>query len=215
MGRRGRPRTANSELRENNYRQDGKYVMTNGLKPWHERIVDFMVLQPNAKIVDIARQFDVTPQWIGQLIKTDAFEEYYNTRMSKHQDIMHTTIINKMQGVAVKAFDKMAEKLDEKDLSFSAAREAADLTLKGLGYTSNGSGVNVNVGKAQQASVTINVESEAVRRARERIQARMVENGKQIQRDEDNYSYVTAALEVPSESIEIEDAIDVTPTDED
>ena len=209
LARRGRPRTASDEVREAGYKDEkGNYALTGGLKPWHERIVDFMLLNPNAKIVDIARSFGVTPQWIGQLIKTDAFVAYYKDVMAEQQGHIHTTIVAKSQGVAIKALDKMAEVLDKEDVSFGVARDSAKLALEACGFIGNrATGVNVNMGNGQGQTVSITVGKSVFEEARERILARQKENSEKQQFDGTNYQHVTSSMEIQGEAREIEDAV--------
>lgn len=206
----GRPRTADDDLRENNYHDaNGRYVLSGGLKPWHARIVDYMILNPHAKIVDIAQSFGVTSVWVGKLIKTDAFREYYNRRMIDHQDLIGTTIVAKMQSVAVKALDKMADKIDKEALTFGQVKDAVDTTLKGLGYTSNGAGMNVNVKPGGE--VTVAIGSDVVAAARQKLAARMRENTEQLTTNPDAYTRVTSSLELKAS--DVEDAVIISSED--
>lgn len=211
---RGRPRTAEDELRQNGYKDGkGRYQLADGLKHWHTRVVDYMIFHPEAKIKDLAEAFDVSPQWMGQLLKADSFKEYYCMRMEEHQSSVSVAIVSKMQGVAVKALDKMNDKLDAKDISFGQVKEAAELSLKSLGYTAQG-GINVavhNQGKGQ-TNVMVAVPSSAVEKARKRIEARMKENGDKIEHDKDNYVAVTSSLEKGIE--DVEDAVILSPDDD-
>lgn len=198
---RGRPSSATQEQKDNNYcNTDGTYALTDGLKPWHTRIVDFMIQKPNAKIVDIAKEFDVTPQWIGKLIKTDAFREYYSTRLEDHQAFVSVNLVAKMQGVAVSAIDKMAEKIDKEAVTIGQLKDVAEMSLKGLGFMqANSMSVTVN----QQNNMTaIPVNSDVLARARERLAEKMRENSKVIEHDSSKYSSVTSSLDINVEDIE-------------
>lgn len=209
---RGRPTTATHLEKARNYRdEEGRYALPDGLKPWHMRIVDFMLLNPHAKIVDIAENFRVTPEWMGQLMKTDAFVEYYRQRMAEHQSLIGVMVVQKMQSVASKSLDVMSEKLDKGELTFGQVKEAAELALKGLGYTSNVAPMQVNVNTGNGGETTVTVESDMVSRARAKLRARMKENSEDLSHDPDNFRNVTASLEVGYE--EVEDAV-VIPTDD-
>ncbi len=203
---RGRPRIAADDVRANGYKNEaGRDVLSNGLKPWHERVVDFMVMNPHAKIVDIANAFGVTPVWVGRLLKTDAFVSYYKARMSDHQDVIGQQIVHKMQSVAVKALDKMAEKLVGGDLTFGQVKDAVDTTLKGLGYTSNVGATHVNVQASGHVQATVMVQADAVARAREKLSAHMKENTKMLESGEqttDDYQQVTSSMDLG-----VEDAV--------
>lgn len=197
---RGRPRSADPVLRANNYRdENGRYQVTE-LKPWHERIVDYMIFNPHAKIVDVATAFGVTPVWVGQLMKTDAFREYYTKRMAEHQGLIGEAIIAKMQGVAVKALDVVAKKLDSPNVDFEMAKDAAALTLKGLGYTSqHRTGVTVNIPSGSSAAVL--VDKSIMDRAREKMAAKAAQNMESLEHDKMNYQRVTASLDRGHEDI--------------
>jgi len=194
---RGRPRTASNALRSNNYQDSsGKYVLTGGLKPWHERIVDYMVLNPHAKIVDVALAFGVTSVWVGRLIKTDAFRTYYDKRMIEHQGLIGTTIVSKMQSVAVKALDKISDKIDSGEVPFGQLKDTMDVALKGLGYTANGAGVSVNVANVKNSQTNVYVAADVVAQAREKLKDKMKENTAQIEADPDAYQAVTSAMDL-------------------
>ena len=203
---RGRPRTADPTLRDNNYRdENGRYQLTE-LKPWHERIVDFMLMNPGAKKVDIARAFDVSPQWVGQLTMSDSFIEYYRSRVGRHEELVHTQTITQLQSVATKALGRISEHLDSKDVSFGAAKEAASLALKSLKYIDDGGqGVSIRTNGGQ---VVVAVTSDVVARAREKMKQRAEEASRTIEHDPDAYQQVTSSMSIRQE--DIPDAIEIS-----
>lgn len=210
--KRGRNRTALPELRENGYRDaDGRYQLSDGLQPWHRRIVDHMLLNPNSKIKDVAEAFEVTPQWMGQVLKTDAFREYYTMRMEEHQGFMHAQVVSKVQGVAIKSLDELGEKLDKSELSFTQLRDTADMALKSLGFGSQQGGVSVQVPGGQESETLIAVRSTTVRRAREAWQKRNAEKG-EIETDQADYEHITAAMEKTPD--QVDDAVLLPNSDE-
>lgn len=202
----GRPQIASDELRDNFYRDEGNVrQLVTPLKPWHERIVDYMLLNPNSKVVDLARAFSVTVPWMSMLLRTDSFREYYSQRMEKHRENVSLQIISKMQGVAVKAIDKMAEKLDTQDMPMSEVRETANMAVKALGYGATPGGVRVNVQTGKDGMVAVAVSSDTIAKAREAHARMRQENSKQIEHDPNEYRHVTAAMDVSPG--EIEDAV--------
>lgn len=199
--RRGRNKSAPPQLRLNNYRdENGQYQLSDGLQPWHERVVDFMISHPHAKIKELAEFFGVSPQWMGMLIKTDAFITYKNARMQDHQENVSSEIVTKMQAVAVKSLEQLDKVLDNEP-SFSQVRDAASMALKGLGYTDNKNGPNVVVNPAGEGNTTVVVQTSTIARAREK----WVENLNDVPEQgggKEDYEYVTAA-----KMVEIEDAV--------
>ena len=199
---RGRPRTASVALRNNNYRDEkGHYQLAGGLKYWHTRVVDVMLINPHMKVVDLAKQFSVSPEWMGMLLKSDAFIEYYNQRMSRHQGHLHTEIIHKMQNLASMSLDKLEKHLQSPTATFGQTKEAASLVLGSLGYTGGSSKVSVAVTPGQQGSVEVSVSSEILQRAQQKVRLHMQQNTKEIELDKDAYQQVTSSLEVNAEDI--------------
>ena len=202
---RGRPRTAMPELRNNNYRdEDGRYQLSEGLKPWHERIVDFMVARPSAKIVDIAREFGTSPQWIGQLLKTDAFIEYYKIRMSSYKETVDVQVVAKLQGLALASLDGMVDKVNDTKapLSFGQLKDTADLSLRALGYTAQPGGVNLTLHNEKNTTVIASTH-EAVNKARQKMLEVM--KAQTQTSDPANYRQVTASLEKSYQDVEVEE----------
>lgn len=213
LGKRGRNRSAPPKLRLNGYRDEhGRYQLSDGLQPWHERVVDWMLANPQAKIKDVAEAFNVTPQWMGQLLKTDAFRVYYNERMETHRQEVHQQVVHKLQAVTTAALDGMQEKLQEEDVSFNQLRESAELGLKGLGYTGHGAGgvnINLNGNGTQDQVVSVRVSSSALERAREAWKKKIAETDGE-EEDEarhERHRYVTSSLEATLDEVEVEDAV--------
>lgn len=202
----GRPRSAQPELRDNNYRdENGRYQLTE-LKPWHERIVDYMLLNPEAKRVDVARAFKVTPEWVGQLLKTDAFIAYYNRRMEAHGQHIQQEVVRKMQGAAVAGVEKITERINHDQMSNRELNEATGLMLKGLGM--GGDRVSVTVpGGGGNTMVQVNVGAEALERAR---QAWLEKNkdGPKPEAALEDYKNVTSAMEAGYDQVQAEGEIE-------
>jgi len=206
---RGRFRIASEEQRDRNYRdENGQYQLVDGLQPWHRRIVDFMVANPAAKIVDIADFFCVTPVWIGILIKTDAFREYYGSRMEEHQGQVGKEIISKLQGVATESLDQLYTKLKSPTVKFDQVEKVASMAVKALGH---GQGPSLTI--KSEGPVQVHVNSDLLDSAREKMRKHMKENTKTIEHSPAEYEHVTAALELDGKQVEdailIEDAKEI------
>jgi len=212
---RGRPRTASDETRLNNYKDpNGHYNLTAGLKPWHERVVDCMLLNPSYNRTKLAQEFNVTPEWMGSLLNSDAFKEYCNARMEAHQRLGSTTIVSKMQGVASRALDKLDEKLQTKDLPAAEVREIAKLSLQSLGFGPTAAGVKVQVGMHNQQTTMnfVGVNAEAVEKARQEIARTRELNTERVAKGSEDFSFVTQSLQPQPEAVE--DAIVIRSYDE-
>lgn len=198
---RGRPRTADADLRNNKYRdENGQYQLSEGLKPWHERLVDYLLLHPHAKTVDVARFFHVSPVWAGELMATDAFKEYYSRRMQEHQRFVSVSIVSKMQGLAAKAMDKVAEKLDSGDVPMGQALEAVTIATRGLGFGLAGAGgVRVQIDSNSKGPVFIGVSSQVIEQARKDME---LQRQTPTTAPAEAYREVTQSLEMMPEQYE-------------
>ena len=99
----------------------------------HQAIMDYLMAHPNERLQDVARHFDYTPQWLSQIIHSDAFQ----TMLRERQDgVFHHTVLplrEKMMATAHIAIDKLNELLP----TVADARTARDITegmLDRLGF---------------------------------------------------------------------------------
>lgn len=203
----GRKRKVSDEVRDNGYRDaEGKAQVTE-LKPWHERIVDYMLTNPSAKIVDLAEVFGVSPQWMGQLMQTDMFKQYYSERMGAYRDFMHERIVTGMQETAVKGIDTLHSKMSV--MSPTEAMQATELMLKGLGIVNRpGAGpvVQINNQGGGQMNV-LRASPQALERAKKKWQEQNAQ-GPEEGLDEGLYMQVTSDLKIPEpEGDEVIDAV--------
>lgn len=192
--------------------ETGQYVIKK-IAPWHERLVDYMLLNPHAKMDDLAKEFKVTPQWVSGLLRTDAFKAYYHKRMETHQQAITDAVINRTASVANKALDKVAEKLEEKNLPLSELRSTAEMAIRALGYGAprggQALGVQVNVNQHGAALPVMSVPTNVVEDARNRMASQRNINTAAVAETTDEYMRVTASMQVTPESVAegVEDAV--------
>lgn len=210
---RGRPPTTTDADRARNYQDANGNYSLGQLKPWHTRVVDYMIAHPAAKIKDIAEAFGVSKEWMGRLMKSDSFREYYERRMTDHQDLVSVEIVSKMQTVATKALEEVSKRIEHGEVSGEFLLDSADLALKGLGYTAPRQGVAVNVKNGDNTTTVVAVEASAVEKARAKLQQNMRLNSATMRNDPDNYTNVTASME--ANAPEIEDAVVLRDDDSD
>lgn len=99
----------------------------------HDTIMDFMLVNPTAKLSEIAAQFDVTQAWLSCIIHSDAFR----IRLAKKQeDLFNGTVMplrEKVVGIAHLAVDRLGEKV-EKSEDANFLHETTDMLLHRLGW---------------------------------------------------------------------------------
>lgn len=195
-------------IRENNYKDaNGRYHLS-GLKHWHIQIVDYLLVNPSATNKDIAKFFNVHPQWVGSVRNADAFQEYYAKRMETHQSFVSEELVSKMQGLASRALDKMVEKIDADAVSVSQLQTAADMSLKALGYGAK----PVTINSTGSGTVNVmSVSSETLEAARAKMHARRKANSEALGQNPADYQHVTAALDISPG--DVEDAVEVPRND--
>lgn len=194
LRQRGRPRAASDEVRERNYRtEDGKYAFAEGLRFWHQRVVDVMLLEPNLKIKELAERLNVSPQWMGTLLKSDAFKEYYTDRLREHRALTTEVMMSKIAGTTMAALDAMAKKINGGDVPLAALTDAVEVGTRALGFGQKG-GAPVQVTTNGPTMVLVGANEAAITKAREQLAARRAA----VEHSDAGYSYVTASLEGPN-----------------
>ena len=130
---------------------------------------------------------------------TDAFRSYYSDRMTEHQNLVSQEIVSKLQRVATKALDRLADRLDVADVADTA--DVAEMTLKSLGYTSQ---VKVNVNDNRKQTSVVYISPQAYENARQKM-LEVQQSKDTSQHDAEAWRHVTASLD--REIGEIEDAV--------
>ena len=99
--------------------------------------MDYMLANPGVSLGQIAAAFNYTQPWLSCIIHSDAFQALLR---EKQGTIFHHTVIpirEKMLGVASRALDRVADRLEtENDLSTLA--RTAEGVLDRLGFGSKG-----------------------------------------------------------------------------
>ena len=72
-----------------------------------------MLADPSLRQNDLAKHFGLSATWISIMINSDAFKERMRERKAELVDpVLKATLDEKILGVANRAFDKLAERLD-------------------------------------------------------------------------------------------------------
>lgn len=103
----------------------------------HEAILNWMLLNPEQPLYRCAQEFGVTQAWLSVVINSDLFQQ----RLAERQDgVFEGTVLTlrqKLAGVAECAVERLGEKVSQSnDPAFLL--QAADKTLKALGYGGGG-----------------------------------------------------------------------------
>jgi hypothetical protein len=150
------------------------------LEPWHENLIDWLIMNPHTSRKDCAAYFDISYTWLSMVINSDLFKERLAARQERQADLVSRTVIGQAQAVAEQSLELLSDRLSQDEivqLPTAEVREIAALSLKtiGLGGAPAGSG-----GPAINAGVVnvLSVDGEVLERARSKMretQANVVE----------------------------------------
>jgi len=131
----------------------------------HQAMIDFLAAYPEASVREVASRFDISPVRVRQLLQSDLFQFKLAER---REEVFERTLSlrEKTEAAAHLALDKLTESLEIADSpEFQLA--AADKLLGKLGYGGKGPAITVN--SSDGSPVQVNVGSETLQAARQRI----------------------------------------------
>jgi len=142
--------------------------MIKRLDPWHEKLIDWLILHPERPRRECAEAFGVTYVWLSMVINSDIFRERLAERHAKHADLISRSVIDQAQAVAEQSLEVISERLEAKrdSMPVSEVREIASLALRTLGLSGSAAGpagINANTVNI------LSVDGAALERARARM----------------------------------------------
>lgn len=143
---------------------------------WYSAIADHMIRNPGCQIQDIAAALNKRPTTISMIINTDLFRTYLSQRKAAWTAEHDYALRSRLTEVAVKGLDIIKEVLDKKSdqIPLQRVAEITASSLDRLGYApSSGPQVVVNTGAVDARTQTLNVSSNVLLEAREKM--RLVE----------------------------------------
>lgn len=131
--------------------------------PWHYALADFLVLNPDLPLREVARNFGKTAAWLSQVIHTDAFQDLWARRRNEHFARASATVTQKVEVMTDLAVDGIINQLETlgDNMSLKDLTEVAQLGLKTQGAVA-----------APAVANTVNVlvgDAAALERAREKL----------------------------------------------
>lgn len=100
----------------------------------HDRIIDFMLANPEATNREVAAQFGFQPQSISIIINSDAFQARYTKRKTELIDpILAASIESRLKVLAAVSAEIVAEQLELNRTDKKFALEVLQASTKGLG----------------------------------------------------------------------------------
>lgn len=113
----------------------------------HKAMVDMIISNPWISQAEIARNFGYTEGWVSQVIASDAFQAYMETRKGELIDPhIRATIEERFKGLVVRSIEILMRKLEAPTgtISDELAVKALEVASKAAGYGARGPQVQLN-----------------------------------------------------------------------
>ena len=113
-----------------------KSVQLQSMKPKHDSIIDWLLVNPGAKTLNpLCAAMSISRSWLSIVMQSDCFKEEYTRRRQSHNSELSKQLIEKQLKVTLKALDKVDDMMDDEDeIDLRGALEIADRTAKHLGF---------------------------------------------------------------------------------
>jgi hypothetical protein len=146
---------------------------TRKMRSWYESLADYMIVHPTASQDELAQYFGRNVSTISTVVNTDSFKMYFRQRRAAQESTLDAQVRQKLFRLADNSIDTMLTVLEKKkdSVPIESLQRMSEMAFKNLGYgaSANGSGVTVNVGAAQPATVNVAVSLSDLERAREAL----------------------------------------------
>lgn len=144
------PSPAHKTYVSENYERGENRNNVKQLSDWHKSVADFALLNPTAKVKEIAEHFGVSASWLSTLTHTDAYRAYFADRLHEHQQMVSQEIISQAGDVTKLGLKRMQEKLENTPITDVSMRDLVSATelggkMIGLGLSGGQGGGNAPV----------------------------------------------------------------------
>lgn len=103
------------------------------LRPKHEAIMDWLIMNPDSTQGECAAAFGVTEGWLSVIVNSDVFQEVFR---QKNEEVFQATVLtlrDRMNGLAHRAYEKLSRQVDYIN-DPNQLLTIADKTAHRLGY---------------------------------------------------------------------------------
>lgn len=140
----------------------------------HMAMMDYMLANPAASMLEIAEAFGVTLAWFSTVRNSDLFRQTYAERRRIISERQQEIVSEKLAAAANKGLDRMIDLLDDEETGPNTVIAITKLAMEhsGMSQAKSTTAVTVNNVTQNTAIVVDDEKSAAIRAARERILAR-------------------------------------------
>jgi len=146
-------------------------VQVKSLKSKHHAMIDWLLANPGKAFGILADNMSVSRSWLSIVMHSDVFVEEYTRRRMAHSSELSRQLVEKQLTVALKAYDRLEDIIDDVEVEDRLVLDAADKTAKLLGFSpSAGTGPNLRqVEESVEREVTREVAPGVLEKARETL----------------------------------------------
>lgn len=103
---------------------------------WHESIIDWMIMNPDATLGKCAETFNVTQPWLSRIVNSHLFKERFRERRARHSENVSFTMAEKLESLAEAGLEAMIDRvISERDtMPIAELRSTSEMALATLGY---------------------------------------------------------------------------------
>ena len=127
-----------------------KSIQVQKVLPWMERLADYMIAYPGARMTELAKLMDRTLVWVSIAKNSDCFKDYWAVRSKAHSEAVTADIKAKGFAVAEMALEALSDKLETQapTMTVETLLSVVDTTLKRVtpGNIGPGPQINLNLG---------------------------------------------------------------------
>lgn len=146
--------------------------LKNGLRAWHEELIEFTLANPRASLQEASLYFNVSISWLSIVKNSDAFREMWAKRRPEHFSRVSAGVSERLVALTEVSIDALTNRVEkevrEGTASIATLKEVGEMALKSMGFGNKGVGspiFNIDTGPKQINNFV--VDKDTLARARE------------------------------------------------
>jgi len=116
--------------------------LKNGVRAWHEELLEFMIAHPRASLRETSFYFNVSISWISIVKNSDAFRELWAQRRPEHFSRVSAGVSERLVALTEVTLDALTNKVEADTqagtVSIQSLREVGDMALRSMGFGNKG-----------------------------------------------------------------------------
>lgn len=143
--------------------------LKNGVRAWHEELLEFVLANPRASLAETALFFNVSISWVSIVKNSDAFQELWAKRRGEHFSRVSASVSERITALADVSLEALTARVEkearEGTASINTLKEVGDMALRSLGFGNKHSVSPIHITTGGQTNIM--VDRDTLARARE------------------------------------------------